>query len=168
MPGSDDQTFHLFECTWSVSPSQSPFVRWDRRTQQQTVEAAPSNDDRFEVPSSDGRWLVRLQAGALSIRSTSGGDWRVLVSGIRWKRGPSITADGNWVWYWDADAAGIVCVFRVPADGGMPQRMGAVPKEFDDGDFTISPDGRQVLVGHGLERVYGLWVMENFEPPALK
>jgi Tol biopolymer transport system component len=163
-PGGDDETFHLFECTWSFIPYQSPFVRWDRSTQQETVEEAPSNDDRFELPSSDLRWLVRVQAGALSVRSTSGGDWRVLVSGIAWKRAPFVTSDGHWVWYEDNDSAGMACLFRVPAEGGMPQRIGALPKDSSSGEFVISPDGREVLSLRGLDRTYGLWVMENFVP----
>jgi Tol biopolymer transport system component len=167
-PGWDDQTFHLFECTWSVIPYQSPFGRWDRSTQLETVEEAPSNDVRFELPSSDGRWLVRLQAGSLSVRSTSGGDWRVLVSGVGWKRAPSISSDGNWIWYGDTDSAGISSLFRVPTAGGLPQRMGALPRNFSNSGFLISPDGRQVLSPRGIDVAYGLWIMENFVPAASK
>ncbi len=167
-PGWDDQTFHLFECTWSVGPYQSPVARWDRSTKQEAVEVAPSNDEHFELPSSDGRWLVRLQAGALSVRSTSGGDWRVLVSGIGWRRAPSITSDGNWIWYLGPDSAGIVCLFRVPTEGGMPQRMGAIPKNSEAAGFVLGPDGRQVLLSKGIESAYDLWLLENFAPPAKK
>lgn len=105
---------------------------------------------------------------SLSVRSTSGGDWRVLVSGVGWKRAPSISSDGNWIWYGDTDSAGISSLFRVPTAGGLPQRMGALPRNFSNSGFLISPDGRQVLSPRGIDVAYGLWIMENFVPAASK
>ena len=162
--GRDDETFYFSANGWRWGVSDPPIIEWNRSTAQETVIA--KEREYIQTASQDGRSIVRLRDGTLSVRPTSGGDWVPLVSGIRMIRLLTLTPDGNWVYYQDQDAAGRTSFFRVPIAGGQPKPVGGPPDKGHFGDFFFSPDGRQMLVLGG--GIVDLWVLENFEPPAKK
>jgi hypothetical protein len=64
-------------------------MRWERATQQETIEEPSSEDRPLLSVSSDGHWIARILDGVVSIRSVNGGDWKSLVSGVTIKAPPS-------------------------------------------------------------------------------
>jgi len=72
----------------------------------------------------------------------------------------TFTADGNWLLYPAADAAGKQSVFRVATAGGQPERLGDFPGT--SGYVSISPDGQKIIAG--TPNPPEVWVLENFEP----
>jgi len=140
-----------------------PIVRWDRSAQVETVLSALSDNFVGDTTSLDGRWIVRTLDGTLQVQSTSGGDWRPLVSGLTQTGTPETTPDGKWILYHSIDRAGRSSLFRVPIDGGDPQRLGDFPPK--GYTLRISPDGSRILAVESEDRNhYDLWVLDNFEP----
>jgi Tol biopolymer transport system component len=77
---------------------------------------------------------------------------------------PSWTADGRYVAFlkgvrgrtpnqWE--------LWRVPAEGGEPQRIGLIPGRFRD--VRLHPDGRRMAILDAKVN-FEVWVMENFLP----
>jgi Tol biopolymer transport system component len=146
--------------------------RWDLDTQQETVLVpGPQAPEIFENTSFEGRWLLRsVDGNSLSVRPVSGGDWKVLVSGVKglWTNDET-THDGNWAFYQAYDSAGKPALFRVPTTGGTPELVGGLPSaSFKGQHFFLSDDGNQILVTKVNDEKHDLWVLENFEPPPLK
>jgi len=158
--GWDDQTFYFSPNGWRFNTFDPPIIEWNRSTEKETVIA---EDARFfQMPSSDGRSIVGLRDGTLSVRPISGGEWVPLVSGVRVNSPVFPTADGKWVFYQDKDAEGEDSLFRVAAAAGEPQRVGNLPDNYSLIEFFFSPDARQVLVWRVAST--DLWLLENFEP----
>ena len=159
----DGRTFYLLD----VAENKFAVTRWDLGTQEESV-IAPRLDDgeTLELPSSDGRWLLRRVMGkSLSVRPIPGGEWRTLVSGVKsLDSGDDTTPDGNWAFYWANDSTGKAALFRVPTTGGAPDRVGDLPNASFRYLFTLSSDGRQILATNWGPQKYDLWVLENFEP----
>jgi hypothetical protein len=89
-------------------------IRWDIGTHQVTaLGRTPGND----IISTD-RWMGRRAQETIEIRPTPGGDWKPLISLSPTQMG--LTADGNWLFYHDVDAAGKHGLFRVATAGGQP------------------------------------------------
>jgi hypothetical protein len=73
------------------------------------------------------------------------------------------------------DETGKRALFRVPIDGGEPQRLGDVPVENEEkklrpkpyNGLWISPDGRRVLLVSVLNN-WDLWLLDNFVPATHK
>jgi hypothetical protein len=74
-----------------------------------------------------------------------------------------------------ADEAGKRALFRVPIDGGEPQRLGDAPVQNEDKNLWparyqglwISPDGGRVLLVSILNK-WDLWLLDNFIPATHK
>ena len=164
----DDQGFYFSLNPVVVGLFSSPIFRWDAGLQQESAIESASKYQTFELPSRDGRWLVRMQEKSVSIRSIPDGDWRTLTSGDILPYPPYVTPDGNWVWYQGLDSTGKGGLFRVPVSGGGPPvRLGDLPNK-DGGLFFFSPDGRQVLAVGSSYGNYDMFVLDNFVPPANK
>jgi Tol biopolymer transport system component len=162
--GRDDETFYFSPNGWRWRTSEPPIIEWNRSTAQETVII--KDGEYIQMSSPDGRSIVGLQDGTLSVGPTSGGEWEPLVSGIRLSRPLTISPDGNWVYYQDQDATGKASFFRVSTAGGQPKRVGGPPGKDYFRDFFFSPDGRQMLILDN--RPADLWLLENFEPPPKK
>jgi hypothetical protein len=85
----------------------NPKVRWDRSSQNETVVADPTEAGEFVTLSLDGRWVLRQLNGNLSFRPTSGGDWKILASGIEHYNMLRSTPDGIWALYMASDPGAI-------------------------------------------------------------
>jgi Tol biopolymer transport system component len=167
---NDRGTFYFVDMT---DDKRRQITRWDLNTQQEfLVVPGPQVGDRIlEVPSFDGRWLLRIVVGeGLSVRPMSGGDWKILVPWVKdlWTD-LQTTPDGNWAFYSIYDSTGKPALFRVPTIGGVPQRVGGLPSATLWGELlNLSADGRQILVTKWNDQMDDLWVLENFEPPVKK
>jgi Tol biopolymer transport system component len=162
--GWDDQTFYFSLNGWRFGPMEPPILEWNRSTNQEIV--ITQDGEHFQMPSPDGRSIVRLRDGILSVRPVSGGDWMPLVSGIGMRTSPFATPDGKWVFYQNLDAARKIGLFRVPIAGGDPQRLGDPPGSRYSGNYFFSPDGRQILTIGAIAK--DLWLLENFLPSQKK
>jgi hypothetical protein len=160
--GWDDQTFYFSPNGWRFLTFAPPIIEWNRSTDRETVIV--KNEGQYEIPSLDGRSIVGLRDGTVSVRPTSGGDWTPLVSGITLNLPVFATPDGKWVIYQDRVAPRKMGWFRVPIAGGEPQRIGEPPGDYFFWDFFFSPDSRQVLVWR--DGSIDLWLLENFVPSA--
>jgi Tol biopolymer transport system component len=122
--------------------------------------------------SSDEPWLIRSVKQNLEILSTSGGDWRPLVSlSKEFPMGTghvTFTPDGKWVLYHDLDSTGKHSLFRIAVGGGTPERLGDFPTKDVRGSLEISPDASKIIVTSHEQTSYELWLLENFVPPAPK
>ena len=127
--------------------------------------------------SPDGRQVVVRfsdeQASVLAIVPASGGQAKELIrvrkpealppwSGLAW------TPDGKQILFskvaqmrGDSEVAGVYELWRVPAQGGEPQRIGIAM----DGlrDLRVHPDGQRIVFAAGQNK-HEVWVMENFLP----
>jgi Tol biopolymer transport system component len=58
-------------------------------------------------------------------------------------------------------------LWRVPAEGGEPERLGVTLEGLFPYGLSISPDGRRIAFTAGsLSGVYDpIWALENFLPP---
>jgi Tol biopolymer transport system component len=165
----DDEVFYFSLNPWVVGLFSSPFSRWDLTTRQESAIEPASKFQTFELPSHDGRWLVRTQDKSVSIRSIPDGDWRLLASGDILPYPPYVAPDGKWVWYQARDSAWRPGLYRVQVvGGGAPERLDDLPNYNSSGAFFFSPDGRQVLAVGSSFGNYDMFVLENFEPPAKK
>jgi Tol biopolymer transport system component len=167
----DDRIFHFSGKRADIGSGEndeiggSPILRWDLATNQETIVVPTVSEPYSEQPTPDGRWLVRYQEGSLSIRPTSGGDWKSLASGLRENLKWATTPDGDWIIYHARDAQGEHSLYRVPITGGTPQRLGDFPSnEFLGSVIRMSPDGRRILASDVQIKQYDLWLLENFEP----
>jgi Tol biopolymer transport system component len=137
-----------------------------------------SSINSFAV-SPDGRWVVfrffDQTAGlvGLKIVPSAGGALRELV---RLEKGENIPGFGPLAWSPDGSQVLFTKggtspqgmrfeLWRVPAEGGEPQRTDLVM----DGlrDVRVHPDGRRITFSAGRPESAEVWVMENFLP-ALK
>jgi Tol biopolymer transport system component len=163
----DGKTFYFVD----LGDKNFQVTRWDLETQQETlVVPGPQSGPSVELPSFDGRFLLRTVYGdSLSVRPMSGGDWKTLVTGVNGLFSTTDTThDGNWAFYSGNDSEGKPGLFRISTAGGIPQRVGDLPVETFQGSFYLSADGRQILGVNFNSKKYDLWVLENFEPPAKK
>ncbi|MFZ0304400.1 MAG: hypothetical protein WAL75_17040 [Terracidiphilus sp.] len=163
--GWDDQTFYFSPNGWRWGSFDPPIIQWSRSADRETVIAEEKG--YYQMPSPDGRLIVRLRDGTLSVRTISGGDWVPLVSGIGLNRPVFATPDGKWAIYLDKVADWKIGLFRVPTTGGEPQLLGGAPANyFYYGELFFSPDSRQVLIWR--DGTIDLWLLEKFEPPEKK
>jgi len=158
----DDQTFFFSGNAWQLGVHESPVLRWDRTTKQETIVEPSSEDRRLLSISPDGRWIARLLDGEVSIRPVNGGGWKSLASGVTIKVPPFVMPDAKWVLFQTVDSAGRPGLFRVPIAGGSSERLGDLPNNESAGSFFFSPDGHQVLVMAEKRVDYGLSLLENF------
>jgi len=163
----DDQTF-FFSCSaWLLGVNEPPIVRWDRTTTLETTVEPSSEDRRLLSVSPDGRWIARVLNGEVSIRPVNG-DWKFLASGVTIKIPAFVMPDSKWVLYQTVDSTGRPGVFRVPAAGGSPERLGDLPNNGPPGPFFFSRDGHEVMSLADKPPDYGLSVLENFVTPVKK
>ncbi|HEY6340427.1 MAG TPA: hypothetical protein VIY49_02955 [Bryobacteraceae bacterium] len=138
-------------------------VRWDLATRQATtVDRLTGWYVRGQsIPDPSERWLARRNKQTIEIRPMAGGEWRPLISLPETAMG--FTPDGNWLLFYDVDAAGKRGLFRVSTVGGQPERIGDFPGVARESSVLyVSPDGRKLLAGSFIgEQV---WILENFEP----
>jgi len=164
-PSRDDRGLYLIRM---FEQGREETLRWEIATQRETIVLPPSTPTGFVSP--DERWQLELDGQKLTIRGSSGGDWKPLVSRSKnFITGHiNFTVDGNWLLYHDVDAAGRHGLFRVATAGGQPERLSDFPTDRAQGTLEVSPDGRKIMVS-GLEpdtSSYELWSLENFVPPA--
>ena len=164
-PSHDDQAVYLVE--HNRIGGWGPMFRLDLATRQETVVSPGGTQplgEFYEWPSPDDRWLIRGSGKSLSVRSIAGGEWRSLAScNLPLSDHFAGTPDGNWAIYEDTDTAGKSSLFRVPIEGGQPQRLGDSPTG-NPGELEISPDGRQILAVSYDPSNFDLWVLEHFVP----
>jgi hypothetical protein len=162
----DDRALYIYR--WRIGGG-GEFLRWEIATGQETLleKYVPES---FIWVSLNERWLIRAVKQNVEIRPTSGGDWKSLVSrSLReWDHEASITPDGKWLLYYDADSSGKRPLFRVATAGGAPERLGDFPTNTTS-DMEISPDGTKIVAAAADDATgYELWSLENFVPPAPK
>lgn len=176
---SPDDTALYFVAYSTENPVQpgTPFpdtlVRWDVTAEKESImtKFIENGAQDFNIPSQDGNWIVRTSGGtSMSVRPTSGGDWKPLVSGASglWLQ-RLITPDSKWVFYHTVDSLGKDALFRVSMAGGQPERVGDFPTDSTEGNLYMSADGREILAtlysrSTGNNAFFDLWVLENFEP----
>jgi Tol biopolymer transport system component len=77
------------------------------------------------------------------------------------------TADGRYILFSQYDRADFTIkeLWRVPAEGGKPEKMG-LQKKWGIFSITVHPDGRQIAFASKLtaDTATEVWVMENFLP----
>jgi WD40 repeat protein len=136
-------------------------MRWEIASRKATLLLQGHGDVLgWITPSTDGRWIVRLEKGKTEIRPVSGGDWKPLTSGV--SNQMTFTPDGNWLLYHGVDATGKDGLFRVATTGGQPEQLGDFPSTGRIGRMWISPDGKTIVAD--TSRPYDTWILENFEP----
>jgi Tol biopolymer transport system component len=145
------------------------------------VRADPGGSPASFDVSPDGRWVVfrsldrATGVGTLNVISTSGGRIRELV---RAEKGESLP--GYPTLAWTPDGSQVLFtrnsrssqepkyeVWRVPAEGGEPQKTDLVIAGAGLRDLRIHPDGQRIAYTAGEPMKSEVWVMENFLP-ALK
>jgi Tol biopolymer transport system component len=165
---NDGKTFYFVD----VGDKLFQVTRWDLDTQQETlvVPGPQKLDQDIELPSFDGRFLLRVIYGdGMSVRPMAGGEWKTLVSGVKGLSSAiDTTHDGNFTFYTANDSEGRPGLFRLSTAGGKPERVGDLPSRTFQGTFYFSADGRQILATDTGSNKYDLWVLENFEPAAKK
>jgi Tol biopolymer transport system component len=162
----DDQAFFFSGNAWLLGTYEPPILRWDRTTQQESTIEPASEDQRLISVSPDGRLIVRLLDGVISIRPINSGNWKVLASGVPVILPPLVMSDGKWVLYEMVDSTGRPALFRVSTTGGNSERLGDLPN--NGGAFFFSPDGHQVLAIAEKRVDHSLSVLENFVPAVKK
>jgi Tol biopolymer transport system component len=176
---SDDRrTFYFVDL---ADATINQITRWDLDNQLETIVVpGPQKGKIFDKPSFDGRWLLRTVdegnfpngefIGSVSVKAQSGGDWKMIVSGVKGLfTNDETTHDGNWAFYAAYDSAGKPALFRVPTAGGAPEYVGGLPSaSFLGQNLYLNADGTQILATKFNDRKYDLWVLENFEPPVKK
>jgi gamma-glutamyltranspeptidase len=100
----------------------------------------------------DGRLAVSVR-GDLWIVSQNG-QWTQITSGPAWDREPAWTPDASSIVF-SSDRAGEFSLWRVPASGGVPERV--TTASLPDGEPTVARDGRIVFV-RGRLGAAELWV----------
>ncbi|HEX6186399.1 MAG TPA: hypothetical protein VFZ44_21085, partial [Pyrinomonadaceae bacterium] len=104
------------------------------------LTSGPEHDLAGAV-SPDGRFVVyRSDSGAqttLKRMDANGGDVRELVSGLTSAFPLHVSPDSRWVFYTSPDVSGEVCLWRVPAEGGAPEKL-----RQGSGEHRLSPDGK--------------------------
>jgi Tol biopolymer transport system component len=159
-----DQSFILSGNASQLGVFEPPILQFDRATQQETTIEPPSEDRRLASVSSDGHFIARLLDGTVSIRTVASANWKALAFDVTANVPPFVSPDGKWVLYQTVNSAGQPGLFRVPADGGKPERVGDLPNHGSGGALFFSPDGHQVLAVAEKRVSYGLSVLENFVP----
>ncbi len=112
---------------------------------------------------------LATHSSALEVMPALGGEPRELVR-VREPEGISDmaiawTPDGRHLVYgvyehlFSADAT--TQLWRIPAEGGEPRKLGLTPKALHE--LGIHPDGRRIAFGAGCPKGE-VWVMENFLP----
>jgi dipeptidyl aminopeptidase/acylaminoacyl peptidase len=112
--------------------------------------------------------------GTLNVVSSSGGKPRELV---RAEKGESLP--GYPVLAWTPDGSQVLFtksgtgpkdqkyeVWRVPAEGGVPQKTDLAVAGAGLRDMRVHPDGQRIAYTAGEPMKSEVWVMENFLPPA--
>ena len=138
----------------------------------------------FLTLSPDGNMLaftaLRLAGGTdggvitsttLTVVPASGGETRELIQ-VKFPEfvsSPVWSQDTRSVLFARASAADIMSlaessVWQIPAAGGEPRRLGAVPG-LGNGRLSLHPDGRRLAYTRG-ERRFEIWAMENLLPKA--
>lgn len=125
------------------------------------------------APSPDGRSIAFTYAtgkdvieNRLVVMPVEGGEPRLVTAA----RQPEIialdsvawTADGRQLLYVTSGADGSGSLWRVPAAGGEPQKLG-VPVQGPFVSLRVHPDGRRIIFTSG-ERSSEIWVLENLLP----
>jgi Tol biopolymer transport system component len=141
---------------------------WPSFSPDATRIAHIASDADLTSVSPDGKSIVRLLDGTVSIRPAAGGDWKPLASGVTPKIPPVFLPDGKWILYQAVDSAGRAGIFRVPTTGGNPERLGDLPNNGPPATFVFSPDGLKALAVTEKPAQYGLSLLENFVPPIKK
>ncbi|MGH9778007.1 MAG: TolB family protein, partial [Candidatus Acidiferrales bacterium] len=114
---------------------------------------------------------------SLKLMSVEGGVPRDLLSNFPAEKFPGLSglvwaADGRHLFFTmqvgDGPAGSswpdpeMMELWRVPVEGGKPQRLGVEAEELRD--LTFHPDGRQLAFTAGSPAHAEVWVMENFLP----
>jgi len=123
------------------------------------------------VLSPDGRHLAFSRIGPLAgsqtlmVLPTSGGEARELLSArsieaLDWTPDGRVLVKGNLD---DSPESGL---WRIPLDGGKPQKVGSAGNNLGMFGASIRPDGREIAYTTGIISMGEVWVMENFLTPS--
>jgi len=163
----------VFFVRQAASPDVNALVAHDLRSGKETVVIEKRGLFAGAVSPDGQRLLIALWEGnsqVLLVMPAAGGEARELVRVDRKKEAPfwgspSWTADGRYV----AFLKGVLGrtpnqweLWRVPAEGGEPQRIGLIPGRFRDA--RLHPDGRRIAIFDAKVN-FEVWVLENFLPP---
>lgn len=125
----------------AVSLELGPEVKFEYPVSDEpSFEAHQIRDAR---PSPDGRQLAFTALNRLYVMSYPEGEPRRLTTGEVGEFGPVWSPDGKSIAYttWSDDSAGHI--WRVPATGGRPKRLTAVPALYQQ--LAWSPDGERIV-----------------------
>ena len=138
---------------------------------------APAGIGQSLALSPDGRSLAFRWADggtgstALKVIPVEGGQARELLrvkkpDSIPYRRGLAWTPDGHHLLFGkprqtDSPQEQTIELWRIPAEGGEPQRLGLAMENLRD--VTVHPDGRRIAFSAGKEGAE-VWVLENFLP----
>ena len=123
--------------------------------------------------SPDGRWLALgswdavKKTAVLKIAPASGGEAREILrlpEPGTFSRTLTWTRDSRYILFTQEARAGpqaIAELWRVPAEGGEPQRLGLAMEHLRE--VRVHPDGQRLAFVGGRDK-YEVWVMENFLP----
>lgn len=128
-----------------------------------TNEIASAQTDETLL-SRDDKWVLRYSNDHIRVRPIAGGDWREIVSGLDLVSMPETTLNGKWVLFIAKDKHGTPTLYRVPIEGGDPQRIGDVPKDSDWCRLFLSPDDSQVFLEYHFVPNDEIWLLENYVP----
>jgi hypothetical protein len=105
----------------------------------------------------------------LELRATPDGEWKHLLS-FNADHSPDLhvgySLDRRWIFYSDKDSASKDSLYRIPTEGGQPERLGDLPSQYQwTARFIhVSPDGRKILLEGNAGGSTDTWLLENFEP----
>lgn len=165
----------IFYVRPSAPPAEADGVRlvaFDLRSGQETTVIQKRGLYKGGLSPDGQRVLIGVREGksqVVFVMSVAGGETRELfrVDGekeVFFGGGPAWTPDGRQVFYLKRakEQAGPWQAWRVPAEGGEPQRVGSITARQLVG-FSLHPDGRRVAITD-IKVDLELWVMENFLP----
>ncbi len=141
-----------------------------RPSSQELARASPGNYFRGLALSPDGRQLVLCRAHVLKVLPATGGEPHELLRLQRQEQQEGIqimsvawTPDGRHLLFSKGRYPKLE-LWRISAEGGVPQRLGLAMDGLGFLGLSVHPDGRRLAFNAGKYATSEVWVMEHFLP----